>query len=379
MDWTVNLCHPSRRLVCHLFAVGALILAGCGRSSDAGSHPPPKKAPPTLVMPERGAYTGAYLATGDAEDEVSLEGIEEFEQQVGKHQAIIAFSSFWGEHHFPATQAQIVIAHGSVPLIYWSPWDYPYLEDPILQNGPDRFRLENILGGKFDDYIDQWADGVKALDVPVFVSLCNEMNGNWFPWSAVYYGAGQPIAGTDPPLYVGPEYFKRAYRYIVDRVRARGAANVLWVFHVNNFPEPYEPNWNSFAQLYPGSDYVDWLGISVYGQMTSEEKWVSFDDMIEKPYDELRQVDPNKPMMVTEWGVGEFPHGGDKGEWLADGFSHMESKFPRVRAAIYWHERWQNTKDYLYSNMKVNSSPGALAAYRRGVTPAYWFGVPILR
>ena len=69
----------------------------------------------------------------------------------------------------------------------------------------------------------------------MFVSLCNEMNGDWFPWSGVFYGAGQPIAGTDPPRYVGPEYFKRAYRYIVDRVRARGASNILWVLHLNNF------------------------------------------------------------------------------------------------------------------------------------------------
>ena len=51
---------------------------------------------------------------------------------------------------------------------------------------------------------------------------------------------------------------------------------------MNNFPEPYELDWNSFAQLYPGPDYVDWLGLSVYGKMVSDEKWVSFDDMIEK-------------------------------------------------------------------------------------------------
>lgn len=370
---------PRQTLPALLFAAAAaLALTGCGRSPKTGLSTPPK-GPPVLALPEHGAYTGAYLATGDAEDEISLEGIEEFEQQVGKHQAIIAFSSFWGQHTFPAEQARIIVAHGSVPLIYWSPWDYPYLEDPILQNGPDRFRLENILNGQFDDYIDQWADGLKTLDVPVIVSLCNEMNGNWFPWSAVYYGAGRPIAGTDPPLYVGPEYFKRAYRYVVDRVRARGASNASWVFQVNNFPEPYEQDWNRFAQFYPGADYVDWLGMSVYGEMKPDEKWVSFDDMIELPYAELCRVDPTKPIMVSEWGVGEFPAKGNKAGFIADGFTHMASKYPRVRAAIYWHERWQNTADLLYSNLKVNSSPGALAAYRNGLASAFWLGTPVFR
>ena len=55
-------------------------------------------------MPEHGAYTGAYIDFGDKEDDVTLEGIEEFEELTGKHQAIVAFSSYWGEQHFPAVQ-----------------------------------------------------------------------------------------------------------------------------------------------------------------------------------------------------------------------------------------------------------------------------------
>ena len=36
----------------------------------------------------------------------------------------------------------------------------------------------------------------------------------------------------------------RAYRYVVDRVRAKGAANILWVWHPNNSSNPDEP-WNA--------------------------------------------------------------------------------------------------------------------------------------
>ena len=332
------------------------------------------------MVPAQGAYTGAYIDFGDREDNVTLEGIEEFEQVVGKHQAIVAFSSYWGEQRFPVEAANIITRHGSVPLVYWSPWDWPYREQTEAVHGPDKFNLESILTGRWDAYIDQWADGAKALGQPMFVSLCNEMNGDWFPWSGIFYGGGQPIAGTDPPRYVGPEYFKRAYRYVVDRVRARGASNILWILHLNNFSEPYAP-WNALAQYYPGPDYVDWLGLSVYGQLeeADDAKWDLFDDMIQKPYEEICKLDPGKPFMVTEWGVGEFPERGDKGQWIATAFDRMTTRFPRLRAAVYWHERWQSTRTMLYSNLRVSSSPGALEAYRKGVSAPFWLPDPIFR
>ncbi len=57
----------------------------------------------------------------------------------------------------------------------------------------------------------------------------------------------------------GPETFRRAYRHVVDRVRARGATNIKWMFHTNNYSYPLD-TWNFAPAYYPGSDYVDWLG-----------------------------------------------------------------------------------------------------------------------
>ena len=353
----------------------AVLWTGCrkppatSKSSEAGRadfH--------ALAVPEQGAYTGAYIDFGDLEDNVTLEGIEGFEAQAGKHQAIIAFSSFWGEGSFPLRQVNIIKAHGSAPLIFWSPWDYPYKETM----GPDKFRLDSIVAGQWDGYIDQWADAAKATRQPLFVSLCNEMNGDWFPWSACYYGGSKVIPGTNPPKYEGPEFCKRAYRYIVDRVRARGAKNVLWVFHMNNFSEPYEP-WNGFKEYYPGPDYVDWMGLSVYGEMFPHAKWDEFEDMIDKPYMELAAVDATKPMMLTEWGCGEFPYSGNKADWISEGYESIRKNYPRIRAAVYWNERWQNSPSQLYSNLRINSSPESLEAYRKGVASAYWLGCPLYR
>lgn len=366
-------------------ALSLCVLPGCDRNPNTGDSrlPPPGKPPATgkpmfLQIPAGGAYTGAYMDFGETEDDVTLERIEGFEEIAGKHQAIVAFSSFWGLDTFPAEALDLIAAHHSMPLIFWSPWDRPFREDVVAENGPDRFRLENILEGKCDEYIDRWADGAVAFGRPMFVSLCNEMNGNWFPWSGKYYGGGRPIAGTNPVSYVGPEYFKRAYRHIVDRVRARGAWNVLWVFHVNNYSEPVEP-WTRFEQYYPGPGYADWLGLSVYGQQFPKKKWDPFPEMIRTPYDELCKLDAGKPVMVTEWGVGEFPANGDKAAWITEALMQMQHDYPRVKAAVYWHERWQNRDTLFYSNLKINSSPKALDAYRRGVANPFWIGEPLYR
>ena len=51
-----------------------------------------------------------------------------------------------------------------------------------------------------------------------------------------------------------------AYRHIVDLMRAEGAKNLQWVWHVNWFDEP-EAKWNHFENYYPGDAYCDWMAL----------------------------------------------------------------------------------------------------------------------
>jgi len=323
-----------------------------------------------LAFPEKGAYTGAYVDFGEGEDDVTLEAIERFEKMVGKHQAIIGLGNFWGEQQFPIKNVHIITRYGAVPLLYWSPWDKPYTEG----NLPTRFNLYNILGGIWDTYIDKWADEARDFGKPLLVAWGIEMNGTWFPWSGYYYGGGQADFLNEPSDYLGPKIFKEAYRYVVDRVRAKGARNIQWVFHLNNYSHP-TAEWNRFAAYYPGSNYVDWLGLSVYGKLDKFMSWGSFFDVCNKAYQEICRIDPSKPVMAAEWGVGEYPASGNKAEWLRRAFKDYKERFPRVKAAVYWHERWQNS-DESYSNLRVNSSPEALGAFREGMEDTYWIGKP---
>lgn len=355
--------------------IGVLAVAGCRKTSLQNAYLDPN-GPVEIVIPEHGAYTGAYMDFGDEEDDVTLETIENFEEVVGKHQAIIASSSYWGEQSFPTENLTLIWRHGSLPLVFWSPWDRPYEQD----RGPDKFGITEIAAGKWDDYIDKWADAARAFGHPMVVVFGVEMNGQWFPWSGIYYGGSN--WDKENRDWIGPENFKKAYRHVVDRVRARGATNIKWMFHTNNYSYPLDV-WNFAPAYYPGSDYVDWLGMSVYGQQFKDEPNPDVPSLVDWPYQEMCGLDPNKPIMIAEWATGEFPHSPDehgmqKPEWIAQALDLFRTRYPRIKAAVYWHERWQN-QDQSYSNLRINSSPEALEAYRMGVANPDWLGNLILR
>ncbi len=357
-------------LIC-CFLLGA---GGCRDNRASSQQPaadPSRNEPVTLSMPVHGAYTGAYVDFGEGEAEVTYDALVRFEQMTGRHLAVVAFGNFWGDGHFPAKTVRIVSNYGAIPLLFWSPWDKPYEEG----KGPDRFSLHDILAGKWDGYIDAWARGARDYGRPLLVTWGLEMNGTWFPWSGCYYGQGQVIGARDGArLYQGPETFKRAYRYVVDRVRMHKVTNVLWGFHANNYSSP-RAAWNTMANYYPGSSYVDWLGLSVYGKMNKSEGWADFAPMMDEPYQEIAKLDEHKPIFLAEWGVGEFPPG-DKAGFITTAFNRIPVHYPRVRLAVYWHERWENA-DGSFSNLRVNSSPEALEAYRQGVAAPFWIDQPL--
>jgi hypothetical protein len=354
-----------------LMIVASFLLCACHKQVAAE-----KPGAVEVVIPQHGAYTGAFMDFGDEEDDVTLEIIEDFEQMVGKHQAIIASSSYWGEQNFPADNLNVIWRHGSLPLVFWSPWDKPYEED----HGPDKFSLNEIIAGKWDAYIDKWADAARNFGNPLIVVFGVEMNGTWFPWSGSYYGGAE--WDKEHNNWKGPEVFKTAYRHVVDRVRARGATNIKWMFHTNNYSYPLD-TWNSAPSYYPGSDYVDWLGLSVYGQQYKDEPNPGIPSLVDWPYEEMCRLDPKKPVMIAEWATGEFPYdvnepGIWKPEWIKQGLELLRTRYPRIKAAVYWHERWQNA-DGSYSNLRVNSSVESLNAYRAGVANPDWQGNLILR
>ncbi len=166
------------------------------------------------------------------------------------------------------------------------------------------YSMQNIIDGNFDTDLLQWFQDAANTGYPLLVEFGTEVNGEWFPWNGVHNGGATTTNYGDPNLPDGPERFRDAYRHIIDLSRQAGANNITWFFHIDAAGQPEEA-WNDFENYYPGDNYIDWVGVSVYGAVTPDENPMSFADKLNLVYDRITTT-TNKPLAILETGIVEY-------------------------------------------------------------------------
>ncbi len=320
-----------------------------------------------LIPPEDGGiYHNAYPDFDDTEDQVKADSILHFEQLAQKEIGWVFFSNNWlpekGGIHFPSGEVEIIHAAGKTPYIRMMPRSVfeEGIADPV-------YTMDRFLNGEFDSDLRQWAQKAKSCDFPLLVEFGTEMNGFWFPWNGMWNGAGETAFGN-PDEYDGPEKFKKVYRRIIDICRDEGAENITWFFHVNGENDP-ETDWNKMKNYYPGDDYIDWIGVSIYGALESSEPWRSFEEVLTENWEEIENISTeNKPVAIVEWGVMENPSAGNKAQWISDAFHSLTESSVyagQIKAISYWNEAWENENEFV--NLRLDSSPESLESYRNRI------------
>lgn len=254
-----------------------------------------------LVAPKKsGIYHSAFPDFGGTEDVVTSEKIKEFETLVGKDIVWAYFSNNWYKKiSFPSEAVKAIVKAGTLPFIRMMP------RSNFNEGGPDpRYTLQAIIDGRFDSELKQWAIDASKSGVPLLVEFGTEVNGDWFPWSGKYNGDGGTGTYGDPNLADGPERFKDAYRHIIELCNANGADNITWFFHIDAYSEP-DREWNKIADYYPGNDYIDWLGVSVYGAQEPGDEFQEFTEIMNDVYPELTRLS-NKPIAILEMSITEI-------------------------------------------------------------------------
>jgi mannan endo-1,4-beta-mannosidase len=186
---------------------------------------------------------------------------------------------------------------GMLPMLGWEPWDYR--REPVQQHlrGEQReYQLSHIITGHFDQYIRSWARGIKDLGYPVAIRFAHEMNGNWYPWC-------EQANGNAAGEYV------RAWRHVHDLFTVEGASHVVWVWSPNISYENSTP----LANLYPGDQFVDWVGLSGYYGTAGTQQYQTFDQIFNPTIAELRAF-TQRPLVITE--VAATDRAGRKAEWV---------------------------------------------------------------
>ncbi|WP_433059768.1 glycoside hydrolase family 26 protein [Dactylosporangium sp. CS-033363] len=303
--------------------------------------PDPRRRPE--VFPQAGtAFFGVFTDKGPGD----LTDYNGFVQAAGKGPQVMMFASGWGaEKHFDRQPFDRIVNRGMLPMMGWEPWDYRAESKQDKDRGTQpSYRLSNITGGKFDGYLEEWASGIKALGYPVAIRFAHEMNGYWYPW-------GESANGNRDGDYVA------AWRHVHDLFARTGANNVIWVWSPNVVYENSTP----LSELYPGDDYVDWVGLSGYYGTGGLEAYQTFDQIYRPTLNELKTLS-KRPIVVTETAATDKQ--GRKADWITDLLQTLP-KHPEI-IGFLWYESVKET------DWRIAATPAASAAFAQGIAQPYY-------
>jgi len=202
----------------------------------------------------------------------------------------------------------------SVMCSFTNPWT-----DGTMNDSTNRHKLfELIVPGNagaaaWMQRLDSVAAGLRQLQdsgVTVLFRPLHEMNGQWFWWGS---------QSTTSPLkqdWVG--VWRHMFTYFT---QTKGLHNLLWVFSPSSRNSSISnPAFRADTAFYPGSEYVDIVGVDVY------------DDTLDIPfYDALRST--GKPFALCEFGPGlhsaDTPYRYDYRILM----QQIRSKYPDI---VYW-------------------------------------------
>jgi cellulose synthase (UDP-forming) len=189
-------------------------------------------------------------------------------------------------------------------MVTVEPWADP-------RRSGERTLIRDVLAGRYDAEIHRVCRDIAALDAPVFVRWGHEMESDTgrYPWA----------------MTTGKNYV-RAYRRFADRCRKQSDRLLLVWSPVGN---------PGLEDYYPGRDYVDFVGVSVFmlpgWERRHHGRMRSFAENFGEKYGRVARF--NRPVMIAEFGVAKQTE--DRFEWLADALV-ASRRYRRLRFIVYF-------------------------------------------
>jgi hypothetical protein len=332
------------------------------RSSDAGADGPKlvlalqhngSTAPPTTaptdctvdakLVPTCGVLWGA--AAGGLLDTPRDAEVKTFEDQTGRTAAL--FHAYHkGDEQFP-TAAEIAMARDpQKPRTLLLNWKVDY-----------GTTWAAVARGEANARIDRLSAYIKASFTEKFFMVLHHE-----PEADVNETPGSGMTARD---------FAAMFRYTVQRMKANGVNNVLFVVAYMNYEKWNNTTW--WQDLYPGDDAVDWIGVDSYnnaqpGGFHSGDFLYLATRTTDKTvyagwYTWATTQHPAKPLMVAEWGVyDESPVAvGTNKAAVFNTVLPQLSMLPKIKALVYF----ETPSDPAGRDIRVDDTPEALAAFRK--------------
>jgi Glycosyl hydrolase family 26 len=300
-----------------LLAVAAIALSVSLYNNSADSTGPL----PVNLPPGAASYLGVFAKGTPA----SYAPVTAFANATGAHPDLVMYYSGWFVP-FPTSFAVTAANHGAVPLVQMDP-STP--KDPI--------NVAQIASGRYDAYLSSYAEAVRAYKHPVILSFGHEMNGDWSSWGYRH---------TSPAVFVA------AWRHVVTLFRALGAQNVTWLWTINIINDARAGDIARPSSWWPGSSYVNWVGIDGYYLKPSWQFAPLFGPTIG-----VVKAFTSDPILIAE--TAALPTAGQSAK--------INNLFAGIRLYGLLGFVWYDTTNSIGQSFGI-SSPAAIAAFHAGAT-----------
>ena len=327
----------ARRRVLRLLALlMASVLLAAGLLTRERPEPSPRTPVADRVLPAAGsgALFGYY--------QQRMADVRPVETQLGRRVDVVhRYYDFDATGpQFPTPADDELSAEGRTLHIGWDGVSYDGGYEPSVQPAPAAaaetadgeprrvWTYRQILDGSLDRYLDRVAERVAASPYDYIFDFQHEMD------DLPDLGGTNRIAAAAGSR----AEWAAAHRYIVDRFRARGVANVVWAWTVSGWAVDDRSTWAGYQELWPGQGYVDLVLWDPYNR--DPGRWRSPSEIIAPFYDAVRAglLDPvdrtaaRLPLGLAEYGVVDDPR---REAWLRSVPEALEDR-PQIVYANYF-------------------------------------------
>lgn len=235
-------------------------------------------------------------------------------------------------------------------VVHYAEWAHSRGSIPMVDlHPPTGVSLASIAAGSQDSVLAAYAQALRDWNHPFLFRLFPEMNLPGKDYAPGYRGqtAGQFIA---------------AWRHVYTLFRHYGATKVQFIWNPDKLLTHQKL---SFFKLWPGNNYVDWVGLDVYQGGPNAKGFYPSAQLITTQSVNLIRRFTSKPLMIPEVGVANFPN---KPHWIATALTGLAAL--GAKSVVWFNE------DVSQANWRLDSSSAALRSARQTLsgTAVVWPG-----
>ncbi|RPI01525.1 MAG: T9SS C-terminal target domain-containing protein [Calditrichaeota bacterium] len=289
---------------------------------------------------ENRVLSGQNCGHGQGIQSVYPDLMTKLEEQTGKTCALLGVDYGLVDKLDYQTTNRVLIEHwnkGGLVTISWhpdNPWTGGDSWDTRLADLTELIDPQSSVYTSWMAELKKIGDALRPLrdaGVVVLWRPFHEMNGNWFWWCMNSHP-------NDPQPYVN--VWKHMFTLFSDTY---GLNNLLWVFSTTS---KRDASWTRPVDYYyPGSEYVDMVGVDIYSNIISITDYKVFQDL-------------GKPIALTEFGPGDASSGGGDYDNTKT-IKAIRAKYPAITYWLQWHD-WDSNGTRVHKSIVYNKNAAQL-------------------